>query len=150
MALVDQAYHSMPAEKASKIDSTAIYHQVSSAHSSLPDPADSRPPTSWQGFFGHLYGYGATYYSYIFDRAIANKIWEDVFQGGQAAVDRAAGERYKNEVLRWGGGRNGWDCVAGVLGSKNAANANGRLAEGGDEAMREVGRWGLGRDGVSG
>ena len=150
MALVDQAYHSIPADKAGQIDSTAIYHQVSSAHSTLPDPTDSRPPTSWQGFFGHLYGYGATYYSYIFDRAIANKIWEDVFQAGKAAVDREAGERYKNEVLRWGGGRNGWDCVAGVLGSTNAANANGRLAEGGDEAMREVGRWGLGRDGVSG
>ncbi|OGM45182.1 intermediate peptidase [Aspergillus bombycis] len=136
MALVDQAYHSIPADKAGQIDSTAIYHQVSSAHSTLPDPTDSRPPTSWQGFFGHLYGYGATYYSYIFDRAIANKLWEDVFQAGKAAVDREAGERYKNEVR--------------PLGRANAANANGRLAEGGDEAMREVGRWGLGRDGVSG
>ncbi|KAF9889239.1 Mitochondrial intermediate peptidase [Aspergillus nanangensis] len=150
MALVDQAYHSLPAEAAGSIDSTAIYHQVSQTHSTLPDPSDTRPPTSWQGFFGHLYGYGATYYSYIFDRAIANKLWEDVFQSGHASVDRNAGERYKNEVLRWGGGRNGWDCVAGVLGSGNAANANGRLVEGRDEAMREVGRWGLGRDGVSG
>ncbi|KAL5359381.1 mitochondrial intermediate peptidase [Aspergillus floccosus] len=150
MALVDQAYHSVPAEAAGKIDSTAIYHQVSQAHSSLPEPSDTRPPTSWQGFFGHLYGYGATYYSYIFDRAIANKLWEDVFQSGQASVDRNAGERYKNEVLRWGGGRNGWDCVAGVLGSSNPSNSDGRLVEGGDDAMREVGRWGLGRDGVSG
>ncbi|PYH44167.1 mitochondrial intermediate peptidase [Aspergillus saccharolyticus JOP 1030-1] len=148
MALVDQAYHTLPADR--PLDSTALYHQVATQHSSLPDPTDTRPPTSWQGFFGHLYGYGATYYSYIFDRAIANKIWEDVFRGGQAAVDREAGERYKQEVLRWGGGRNGWECVAGVLGSQNAANADGRLVEGGDEAMREVGRWGLGRDGVSG
>jgi intermediate peptidase len=108
------------------------------------------PPTSWQGFFGHLYGYGATYYSYIFDRAIANKLWVDVFGAGRHAVDRAAGERYKNEVLRWGGGRSGWECVAGALGSANESNADGRLVEGGDEAMREVGRWGLGRDGVSG
>ncbi|PYH89024.1 metallopeptidase Mip1 [Aspergillus ellipticus CBS 707.79] len=149
MALVDQAYHTLPAGGAA-LDSTALYHQVSATHSTLPDPADSQPPTSWQGFFGHLYGYGATYYSYIFDRAIANKLWEDVFANGQASVDRRAGERYKNEVLRWGGGRNGWQCVAGVLGSGNAANADGRLVEGGDEAMREVGRWGLGRDGVSG
>lgn len=146
MALVDQAYHSLPTDTPS-IDSTSMYHRVFSTHSSLPDPADTQPPTSWQGFFGHLYGYGATYYSYIFDRAIANKIWRDVFRGGKAALDREAGERYKNEVLRWGGGRNGWDCVAGVLGSGNASNANGRLAEGGDEAMREVGRWGLGREG---
>ncbi|PWY78183.1 metallopeptidase Mip1 [Aspergillus heteromorphus CBS 117.55] len=149
MALVDQAYHTLPAHAAA-VDSTALYHQVASTHATLPDPADSNPRTSWQGFFGHLYGYGATYYSYIFDRAIANKLWEDVFANGQAAVDRRAGERYKNEVLRWGGGRNGWLCVAGVLGSGNAANADGRLVEGGDEAMREVGRWGLGRDGVSG
>ncbi|KAJ5089812.1 Mitochondrial intermediate peptidase [Penicillium argentinense] len=151
MALVDQAYHSIPSGDAMKgIDTTEIYHNVLSRYSSLPDPDDVRPRTSWQGFFGHLYGYGATYYSYIFDRAIANKIWQDVFQSGQASVDRAAGERYKNEVLRWGGGRNGWQCVAGVLGEQNPSNANGHLVEGGDEAMREVGRWGLGRDGVSG
>lgn len=148
MALVDQAYHSLPTD-VSSIDSTAIYHRVFSEHSSLPEPADAKPPTSWQGFFGHLYGYGATYYSYIFDRAIANKLWQDVFKAGKASVDREAGERYKNEVLRWGGGRNGWHCVAGVLGSDNPSNADGRLAEGGEEAMREVGRWGLGREGVS-
>lgn len=147
MALVDQAYHTTTTEN-SFLDTTNLYQQVYSTHASLPDPVDQhgRPSTSWQGFFGHLYGYGATYYSYIFDRAIANKLWEDVFQGGGAAVDRTAGERYKNEVLRWGGGRNGWECVAGVLGSQNPSNANGRLVEGADEAMREVGRWGLGRD----
>lgn len=147
MALVDQAYHSLPADTSpslSSIDSTAMYHAVFSRYSSLPEPGDTQPPTSWQGFFGHLYGYGATYYSYIFDRAIANKVWQDVFLAGKASVDREAGERYKNEVLRWGGGRSGWSCVAGVLGSGNPSNANGRLAEGGDEAMREVGRWGLG------
>ncbi|KAL4765883.1 mitochondrial intermediate peptidase [Aspergillus foveolatus] len=151
MALVDQAYHTTKTGD-SFLDTTKLYQQVYSRHASLPDPVDEhgRPSTSWQGFFGHLYGYGATYYSYIFDRAIANKLWEDVFGAGAAAVDRSAGERYKNEVLRWGGGRNGWECVAGVLGSQNPSNANGRLVEGGDEAMREVGRWGLGRDGISG
>ena len=143
MALVDQAYHSIPSSAASAIDSTKIYHDVSSRYSGLPDPSD--PPTSWQGFFGHLYGYGAMYYSYIFDRAIANKIWTDVFKAGKSSVDREAGERYKKEVLRWGGGRNGWDCVAGVLGKDNPSNADGRLAEGGEDAMREVGRWGLGK-----
>jgi mitochondrial intermediate peptidase len=147
MALVDQAYHALAADHRS-INSTSIYHQVFSTHCTLPDPQDTNPLTSWQGFFGHLYGYGATYYSYIFDRAIANKIWQDVFQAGKLSIDRQAGERYKNEVLRWGGGRNGWHCVAGVLGDANASNADGRLAEGGEEAMREVGRWGLGRDGT--
>ncbi|OJJ45372.1 hypothetical protein ASPZODRAFT_134018 [Penicilliopsis zonata CBS 506.65] len=148
MALVDQAYHSLNADTLSTsaegaINSTAIYHAVSSQHSSLPDPTDTSPLTSWQGFFGHLYGYGGTYYSYIFDRAIAHKIWQEVFQSGRAATDRAAGERYRDQVLRWGGGRDGWRCVAGVLGASHPSNADGRLAEGGEEAMREVGRWGL-------
>lgn len=146
MALVDQAYHQIPSNNGHTIDSTHIYHDVFSRYASLPDPTDNpKQLTSWQGYFGHLYGYGATYYSYLFDRAIANKIWQDVFQSGKRALDREAGERYKNEVLRWGGGRSGWRCVAGVLGSENPSNADGRLAEGGEEAMREVGRWGLGR-----
>ncbi|KAJ6171323.1 Mitochondrial intermediate peptidase [Penicillium chermesinum] len=131
MALVDQAYHSVPYEQAvNGIDTTEVYHQVFSHHSSLPEPDDIRPRTSWQGFFGHLYGYGRL------------PVWKGI-------SDRAAGERYKNEVLRWGGGRNGWQCVAGVLGESNPSNANGRLVEGGDEAMREVGRWGLGREGIA-
>ncbi|EZF36328.1 mitochondrial intermediate peptidase [Trichophyton mentagrophytes] len=145
MALMDQAYHTTSA--GCHIDSTAILHAVSSKHSSIPDPADSK--TAWQGYFTHLFGYGATYYSYLFDRAIANKIWSDVFGGGDLSVDRNAGERFKNEVLRWGGGRDGWSCVAGVLGTSNPANSNGRLSEGGEEAMREVGRWGLGKTGSS-
>ena len=145
MALLDQAYHS-PLPLQPHFDTTNVFHQVYSQNSSLPDPPDTQ--TSWQGFFGHLFGYGATYYSYLFDRVIANKIWSDVFKEGELSVDRTAGERFKNEVLKWGGGRDGWRCVAGALG-ENPANGNGRLAEGGEEAMREVGRWGLGKDAVS-
>ncbi|KAK2735884.1 Mitochondrial intermediate peptidase [Myotisia sp. PD_48] len=140
LSLLDQAYHSHP-HSSSGIDTTAIYHDVYSEHSSLPDPPDSK--TAWQGCFGHLFGYGATYYSYLFDRAIANKIWSDVFGKGKLSIDRNAGEIFKNEVLRWGGGRDGWHCVAGALGSSNPSNLDGKLAEGGEEAMREVGRWGL-------
>ena len=144
MALLDQAYHShLPFE--SSFDSTAIFRTVTATHSSLPDPPDVR--TAWQGYFAHLFTYGATYYSYLFDRAIANKLWVDVFRSGELAVDRGAGERFKNEVLKWGGGRDGWECVAGVLGEGNEANRDGRLAEGREEAMREVGRWGLGATG---
>ncbi len=99
----------------------------------MPEPRE----TCWQGFFGHLYGYGATYYSYLFDRAIAARVWKEVFSreiGG--AVDRGAGQRFRDEVLRWGGARDGWRCVAGVLGDEE-------LGAGGREAMAKVGRWGV-------
>jgi intermediate peptidase len=133
LAMLDQRYHSLPSSAASSaINSSKIYHEVFNKYASVPEP----PGTAWQGFFGHLYGYGATYYSYLFDRAIAQRVWNVVFKDGEAAVERSAGERYKDEVLRWGGGRDGWKCVAGVLGDAS-------LAEGGEEAMKEVGRWGV-------
>ncbi len=133
LCILDQAYHSaVPMDK--NFNSTKIYHQVYNQYASVPEPAD----TAWQGFFGHLFGYGATYYSYLFDRALAAKIWTDVFQhnGPEGSLDRENGERYKNEVLRWGGGRDGWQCLAGVLRDPS-------LAEGGEKAMQEVGRWGI-------
>lgn len=135
LCALDQAYHStLPAHP--HFNSTNVYHDIYNRLASVPEP----PGTAWHGFFGHLHGYGATYYSYLFDRAIAAKIWNDVFQrhGPQGSLDRANGERYKEELLRWGGGRDGWVCLAGVLGEP-------RLAEGDAAAMREVGRWGVGR-----
>ncbi|PGH36790.1 mitochondrial intermediate peptidase [[Emmonsia] crescens] len=143
MALLDQAYHDssplMPG-----FNTTQIFHTLYSQHATIADPIDSQ--TTWQGYFGHLFNYGASYYSYLFDRAIASKLWSETFQEGKLATDREAGEKFKNEVLRWGGGRDGWQCVAGVLGDQHPANANGKLAEGGEDAMLEVGLWGLGQN----
>lgn len=133
LATLDQAYHGRLAD--GQPDTTTMYHDVWNEHGRVREPAE----TAWQGFFGHLFGYGATYYSYLFDRAIAGKIWKDVFQRTEVgAVDRAQGERFRDEVLRWGGGRDGWRCVAGALGEKYAW-----MGEGGERAMEEVGRWGV-------
>lgn len=138
LGMLDQKYHSSLPLSWQEDDTTAstqVYHQVWNKYSSVPEPTG----TSWQGFFGHLFGYGATYYSYLFDRAIAGKIWRDVFQrvpGG--AVDPAAGQLFREEVLRHGGGRDGWRCVAGTL-----RDRGGVLAEGGEGAMKMVGRWGV-------
>ncbi|CAA9962015.1 mitochondrial intermediate peptidase mitochondrial precursor [Pyrenophora teres f. maculata] len=133
LCMLDQVYHS-PIAADPNFNSTKVYHDVYNKYASVPEPAG----TAWQGFFGHLFGYGATYYSYLFDRALAAKIWKDVFQhnGQQGSLDRENGELYKNEVLRWGGGRDGWQCLAGVLKDE-------RLAQGGEEAMQEVGKWGI-------
>ncbi|KIV90535.1 hypothetical protein PV10_07828 [Exophiala mesophila] len=139
MALLDQVYHSTDPVKAlasGSYNSTDVYHDVWKRYGSVHEP----PQTSWQGFFGHLYGYGATYYSYLFDRAIARQVWRAVFRDGENAggLDRAAGERFKQEVLRWGGGRDPWLCLEGLMGQ-----GQGILAEGGDAAMLEVGKWGI-------
>ncbi|KAK3671465.1 Mitochondrial intermediate peptidase [Recurvomyces mirabilis] len=137
LGMLDQVYHSSRPlkwkEGGTGAESTTLYHDIWRQYSAVPEPAG----TSWQGFFGHLYGYGATYYSYLFDRAISGKIWRDVFQRSQGgAIDPRSGERFREEVLRHGGGRDGWQCVGGVLGRDE-------LKAGGREAMEEVGRWGV-------
>lgn len=134
-SLLDQAYHSsLPLSMNGGFDSTKAFFDVYDKYSSVREPR----ATNAQGFFGHLVEYGGTYYSYLFDRAIAGKVWKEVFRGGKhdGGVDREAGERYKDEVLKWGGGRSGWACVSGVLGEE-------RLKDGGKEAMEEVGKWGV-------
>ena len=134
-SLLDQAYHSsLPLTMEGGFDSTKIFFDVYDKYGSVREPRD----TTAQGFFGHLVEYGGTYYSYLFDRAIAGKLWREVFRAGKdgGGIDREAGERYKEEVLKWGGSRSGWACVSGVLKDE-------RLKDGGKEAMEEVGRWGV-------
>lgn len=133
LAMLDQELHS-PRALSSDFDSTAIFHAVQRAHGNLPpDP----PGTRWQGFFGHLVGYGSAYYSYLFDRVLAEHVWRVVFDSGRggAALDRDNGERLKENLLKWGGGRDPWRCLAGTLRDE-------RVAEGGEEAMALVGSWG--------
>lgn len=140
LSMLDQSYHgTLPVElgatDGAPFDSTKVYRDVWNKYSAIPEPAG----TKWQGFFGHLFGYGATYYAYLFDRAIAGKIWKDVFQRTQmGAVDPAQGELFREEVLRHGGGRDGWHCIGGVL-----KDQSGKLAEGGADAMKMVGEWGV-------
>lgn len=147
LSALDQAFHSpaVPGRAQGQAESgqwssTPLYHTIytSPLFTTTPEP----PGTSWHGFFGHLYQYGGVYYSYLFDRAIANQVFNNTFKQGRdgGALGRENGERYKREVLAWGGSRGGWECVAGVLGE----GEYGWMKGGGRAAMEEVGRWGTG------
>ncbi|KAK4033133.1 hypothetical protein C8A01DRAFT_40420 [Parachaetomium inaequale] len=133
LAMLDQALHSERAGRPG-FDSTDIFHGIQKTFGSgPPDPRGTR----WQGFFGHLSGYGSTYYSYLFDRVLAQRVWDVVFRSGAqgGALKRENGERLKESLLKWGGARDPWRCLSEVLGDE-------RLAEGGEEAMALVGSWG--------
>jgi intermediate peptidase len=142
LSMADQVYHS-PLPLHPSFNTTKVYHDLQRTHGSLPpDPAG----TSWQGFFGHLYGYGGSYYSYLFDRVLAKRVWQKVFTSGQdgGAVYRGNGEKFKDHVLKWGGARDPWKCLSSVLKDE-------RLEGGGQSAMGLVGSWGIeGRKGGSG
>nr|ALK27862.1 mitochondrial intermediate peptidase 1 [Limonomyces culmigenus] len=127
LAMLDQEYHS-PSAQSDNFDSTAALAALQN-HRGLIPHVDG---TAWQTQFGHLFGYGATYYSYLFDRAIASRVWSKLFSANP--LSRRTGEKYKTELLRYGGGKDPWKMVAALLDAP-------QLALGDAEAMKEVGRW---------
>lgn len=133
LAMADQLYHSDVVSDPS-FDSTKVYHVLQKNYATIRDD----PNTSWQGFFGHLFGYGSTYYSYLFDRVLAERVWQVVFKGGEgeAAISRENGEWLKENLLKWGGSRDPWQCMADTL-------RDHRIKGGDEEAMGIVGSWGL-------
>jgi intermediate peptidase len=129
LASLDQHYHASLAPLDPNYSSTDELRRVQEAEGVLPFAEG----TYWQAQFDHLFGYGASYYSYLFDRAIATQVWRQIFQ--DAPLERANGERLRR-ALEYGGGKGPWEIVAELLEMP-------QLAEGGSEAMKEVGRWGV-------
>ncbi|KAL6310182.1 mitochondrial intermediate peptidase [Sparassis latifolia] len=127
LASLDQIYHSA-AVLSPDFDSTAALAKLYETRGLIPYV----PGTSWQTQFGHLFGYGATYYSYMFDRAIASRVWRKLF--AHDPLNRETGEKYKREVLRYGGGKDPWTMVGALLSAPE-------LESGDAQAMAEVGRW---------
>ncbi|KAG2731406.1 hypothetical protein G9P44_005822 [Scheffersomyces stipitis] len=131
MAMLDQVLHSEDvvrtiSEDFANFDSTPIYHSL---ESKLKVFADTW--STWHGKFPHLFSYGAVYYSYLLDRAIAEKIWNGLF--AHDPWSREAGEKYKNSILKWGGTRDPWECLADAL-------ENDELSKGDSRAMEIIGK----------
>ena len=76
-------------------------------------PLDYVPQTAWFLRFGHLYGYAAKYYSYLWARAVASLIWKSCFESDP--FSREVGERYR-EMLMYGGGIHPHKLVKDMLG----------------------------------
>ncbi|KAG9127991.1 Mitochondrial intermediate peptidase [Ceratobasidium sp. 392] len=127
MAALDQLYHS---ESGGSISTTAELTRLQKELGGI----QAAPNTAWQTQFGHLFGYGASYYSYLFDRAIASRVWKELF--ARDPLNREMGERYKREVLQHGGGKDPWQMLAALFDDPE-------LAEGGSTAMKRVGEWGI-------
>ncbi|KAF8710521.1 Intermediate peptidase, partial [Rhizoctonia solani] len=127
MAALDQVYHS---NQGNSLSTTAELVKLQKELGGI----QIAPNTAWQTQFGHLFGYGASYYSYLFDRAIASQVWKKVF--ARDPLNREMGERYKREVLRHGGSKDPWHMLAALFDEPE-------LADGGAKAMKRVGEWGI-------
>lgn len=72
--------------------------------------------TVWHARFGHLTGYGAGYYGYLYDRVFASHIWERLFK--EDPWSRKAGEKVWQAMLRHGGGKDPHAMLREVLGEE--------------------------------
>uniref|UniRef100_A0A9L0RY90 Mitochondrial intermediate peptidase n=1 Tax=Equus caballus TaxID=9796 RepID=A0A9L0RY90_HORSE len=105
-ATLDQIYHGKHPLRKSTTD---ILKETQEKFYGLPYV----PNTAWQLRFSHLVGYGAKYYSYLMSRAVASMVWKECFL--QDPFNRAAGERYRREMLAHGGGKEPMLMVQGML-----------------------------------
>lgn len=134
LAELDQIYHS-EAVLSPSFDSTQALAKLFDSQSLIPYV----PGTSWQTRFGHLYPYGATYYSYLFDRTIASRVWSKLFTGNP--LSRETGERFKGEVLSYGGGKDPWLMLSSLLNAPELESGDARV-------MQEIGNWKLENEGA--
>ncbi|KAJ2827452.1 Mitochondrial intermediate peptidase [Coemansia erecta] len=154
MSALDQRYHAATlGERADwSTDALAQVHADPMFASGSAQPMFAHVEgTHWQARFTHLVGYGASYYSYLLDRVLAGRIWDRVFRGDDPStqtadnpLDRDAGERVRYELLRWGGGRDPWECLAAVLDNGSTPHHEVEaISRGNRSAMHIVGTWHL-------
>ncbi len=89
LGMVDMAYHSTGPH----VDTTAVWAQVSSEYT----PLAMVPGTHPQASFGHLFGYDAGYYSYLWALVYAQDMFTAFKDGG--LENPAVGQRYRETIL---------------------------------------------------
>jgi len=76
--------------------------------------------THMQASFGHLHGYSAGYYTYMWSLVISKDFWGAF---ARAPMDRGTADRYRREVLSQGGARDAGDMVRRFLGREYGLEA---------------------------
>lgn len=126
MAVLDQVLHGESIvhqlDQGIPIHLTEEYHKLEAELKIFADKW-----STWHGKFPHLFSYAAVYYSYLFDRVMAEQIWKGLFE--QDPWSREAGTKYKENVLKWGGTRDPWLCLADALGIEELAKGDLRAIE---------------------
>ncbi len=73
--------------------------------------------THFQAAFGHLNGYGASYYGYLWSRVYAEDMFSIFEKNG--ILDKETGMRYRNIILAKGGSEEPMDLVVEFLGRES-------------------------------
>ena len=104
--LVDMAYHTDPD---GEVDTTAVAHELASV-----EMYDAVPETYFQAAFGHLVGYQAGYYGYMWSKVYAADMFQRFRELGMLKPE--AGAYYRDKVLSRGGTMDELDMLRDYLG----------------------------------
>ncbi|OJJ95733.1 hypothetical protein ASPACDRAFT_2613, partial [Aspergillus aculeatus ATCC 16872] len=115
------------------LDIAATYNRLLEETTGLQGPSPS-PSTSsssdqkcWTWGHGHVttahyvWSQEANYYSYLFTRMLAAEIWTSHFQADP--MSREAGLAYRRGILEYGGSREEWGLITGLLGREPGLGA---------------------------
>eukprot|EP00742_Colponemidia_sp_Colp-10_P010969 GILJ01012115.1.p1 GENE.GILJ01012115.1~~GILJ01012115.1.p1 ORF type:complete len:684 (+),score=68.25 GILJ01012115.1:41-2092(+) len=108
-AMLDQACFGVPVPGRTALD---LAEDLQRQYTLLPVVAGVQRQT----VFGHLASYGGGCYTYVFARVFASHIWAKYFE--QDPLSREAGERYRRELLHYGGSRDPEAMLTEYLGER--------------------------------
>ena len=104
-ASLDLAYHGPGAEK----NTTKILNDM---HDICGFP--NLPGTHMHAGFGHLFGYDAAYYGYLWSKVYGDDMYTQFAEGG--ILNPEVGMRYRTEIYEKGGSLDGGDLLRNFLG----------------------------------
>jgi len=99
------------------LDTTSLLMDLQEKYSSF----DYVPDTHFQCGFGHLDGYSATYYTYMWSKVIAKDMFSRFEEDG--LLNRKTSRRYRQAVLDPGGSKKAADLVRDFLGRPYSPDA---------------------------
>jgi thimet oligopeptidase len=111
-AALDLAYHSPGFSGDSTAECAALHPLTGFPYT---------PATHFQGGFGHLFGYDAGYYGYLWSEVFGEDMWTVFEQEGP--LNPGTGMRYRKQVLERGGSVDGDVLVRDFLGREPTSDA---------------------------
>ncbi|MBT4530272.1 MAG: hypothetical protein HOC27_03620 [Phycisphaerae bacterium] len=114
LGMVDQAYHT---DTDGEVDTTQVAYDIHDSVRMYPHT----PGSHFQGSFGHLTGYQAGYYGYLWSLVYAQDMFERFKDLGM--LNPEAGAYYREKILSKGGTEDSLDLVRDYLGREPSMDA---------------------------
>ncbi len=111
LGLIDLSFHAVPAAEAEKMDVIAVSNAVLKRVTIAPPP-----DTAFVAYFGHLAGYDAGYYGYLWAKVMAIDMASEFKKAPGGFLDEKVGRRLRDEVYGVGHTRDVAESVEKFLG----------------------------------